>query len=170
MLRQSATVVIVMNATNPFQVPSCFQIDHERRRRERFKRTFIAVLAAGVLLLVGLLIEGCRSEQARVAGTTGVAANIQQSLPQSSSVAAEEKTVSIPRPIPQPAMSQSAAAASIANTPPAGHPETIHVVKAGDTLTRIAREHGTTVKVLEAAIGLASDHIVIGDKLKVPAA
>ena len=64
-----------MNATNPFQVPSCFQIDHERRRRERLKQTIILALAAGVLLLVGLLIQGCRSERAKTAGPTVVAAN-----------------------------------------------------------------------------------------------
>jgi len=157
-----------MNATNPFQVPSCFQIDHDRRRRERFKRTFIAVVAAGILLLVGLLIEGCRSEQARVAGTTGTATNLQQ--PSSPSVAAEPIPAPVPRQNPPPAVSQSVAAASNANTPPAGRPATVYVVKSGDNLTRIAKTHGTTVKAIEAANGLASDHISIGDKLKVPAA
>ena len=158
-----------MNATNPFQVPSCFQIDHERRRRERFKQTIILALAGGVLLLVGLLIQGCRSELARAAGPTVVAANILQLPTQSLPVVAEQKTVSIPRPIPQPAMSQSVAAVSNANNPTAGHPEVIHVVSAGDTLLRIARAHGTTVKALEAANGLDSDHISVGAKLRLPA-
>ena len=156
-----------MNATNPFQIPSCFQIDHERRRRERFKRTFIAVVVASVLLLIGLLIEGCRSEQARIAGTTAVAANVQQQPSQSSSAVAEEPA-SIHRPIPQPAVSQSVAAVSNPNTPPAGHPDAIHIVKVGDTLTGIARAHGTTVKAIKAANGLADDRIAVGTQLKLP--
>ena len=45
----------------------------------------------------------------------------------------------------------------------------IHVVSAGDTLSRIAKAHGTTVKALEAANGLDSDHIFVGAKLRVPA-
>ncbi|MGO8764939.1 MAG: hypothetical protein ACLQSR_07365 [Limisphaerales bacterium] len=52
-----------MNSTNPFQIPSCFQIDAERRRREKFKKTVIAVIVGSTLLLVGLLIEGCVSER-----------------------------------------------------------------------------------------------------------
>jgi hypothetical protein len=39
-------------------------MDAERRRRERFKKTVIAFVIGCVLLLVGLLIEGCVSERA----------------------------------------------------------------------------------------------------------
>jgi len=44
-----------------------------------------------------------------------------------------------------------------------------YVVKSGDSLTRIARAHGTTVKAIKAANGLTSDRIVIGQALKLPA-
>src|ERR1700690_1973463 len=55
----------LMNTSNPFQIPVCLQrADSQQRRRERFKRGFIPALAALVALLVGLLIEGCMSEQA----------------------------------------------------------------------------------------------------------
>jgi LysM repeat protein len=59
-------------------------------------------------------------------------------------------------------------AVSKENTVSAGHPVAIHVVKAGDTLTRIARSHRTTVKAIEMANGLASDRIAIGTILKLP--
>jgi membrane-bound lytic murein transglycosylase D len=43
------------------------------------------------------------------------------------------------------------------------------VAKPGDTLDRIARAHGTTVRAIKAANGLTSDRIVAGRSLKLPA-
>lgn len=45
----------------------------------------------------------------------------------------------------------------------------VYVVKGGDTLTKIARNHGTTVKAIRSASGLKSNDIKVGQKLKVPA-
>src|SRR5882724_2130511 len=58
-------------STNPFQVPACFQIELERRRRERFKRAVLAFVVGTAMLLVGLLIEGCVSEHAKTATHPG---------------------------------------------------------------------------------------------------
>jgi LysM repeat protein len=44
-----------------------------------------------------------------------------------------------------------------------------YVVKAGDTLTRIARVHGTTVRALRNANNLKTDQLHVGKKLKIPA-
>lgn len=156
-----------MNATNPFQIPSCFQVDHERRRRERFKKTFIAVTVAGVALLIGLLIEGCMSEQAAAGARQ---AGKLQALAGAPAAAVAPRTVALPQAASPPALSQSASAVSKANTSPSARPTRIYVVKAGDNLTRIAHAHGTTVKALKAANGLASDQILIGAKLKLPGA
>jgi len=41
-------------------------------------------------------------------------------------------------------------------------------VKSGDTLTRIAKTHGTTVKAIKAENGLTTDRIKVGQKLKIP--
>lgn len=38
-------------------------MDAERRRRERFRKTVMAVIIGCVLLLVGMLIAGCESER-----------------------------------------------------------------------------------------------------------
>jgi nucleoid-associated protein YgaU len=157
-----------MNATNPFQIPSCFQNDSDRRRRERFKKTFIAVVAGSILLLVGLLIEGCVSEHAKAASTPRVAADLPDAAPKPAVVLAAPKPVSLPQPAPQPVMSQSATAVPKANTAPAGSPGMVYTVKSGDNLTRIAKTHGTTVKAIEAVNGLADDRIVVGTKLKMP--
>ena len=153
-----------MNATNPFQIPSCLQVDRERRRRERFKKTFIALAATSILLLVGLLIAGCINERARTVASAGMAAE----MPEPPAVAAVQNTISSQPPNPQTAMSKSTTPVPKASIPPAGHPDTICVVKTGDTLTRIARANGTTVRNLEAVNGLVSDHIAVGTRLKLP--
>ncbi len=38
-------------------------MEAEKRRRERFKKTVVAIIIGCVLMLVGLLIEGCESER-----------------------------------------------------------------------------------------------------------
>ncbi|HEV2693789.1 MAG TPA: LysM peptidoglycan-binding domain-containing protein [Verrucomicrobiae bacterium] len=44
-----------------------------------------------------------------------------------------------------------------------------YTVKSGDTLTTIAKKHGTTVKALQAANSLSTTKIKVGQKLKLPA-
>ncbi len=43
-----------------------------------------------------------------------------------------------------------------------------YTVKSGDTLTKIAKKNGTTVKAIEAANGLSTTKIKVGQKLKIP--
>lgn len=67
------------------------------------------------------------------------------------------------------------ASASVSGTPeasPGRQPdsaERIYVVKSGDTLTAIAREHNTTVRALRSVNNLETDRIRVGQKLKLPA-
>jgi LysM repeat protein len=45
----------------------------------------------------------------------------------------------------------------------------VYTIKSGDTLTKIAHSHGTTVKAIEAAnSGLDPNHIKVGQKLTIP--
>jgi LysM repeat protein len=44
-----------------------------------------------------------------------------------------------------------------------------YTVKSGDSLTKIAKAHGTTVKAIKAENNLNTDHIKVGQKLKIPA-
>ncbi len=44
-----------------------------------------------------------------------------------------------------------------------------YVVKSGDSLSKIAHEHSTTVKALKAANDLKTNKIIVGQKLKLPA-
>ena len=45
----------------------------------------------------------------------------------------------------------------------------IYVVKSGDTLSRIARKYGTTVKAIQSENNLVTTRITVGKKLKIPA-
>ncbi|MBC8003308.1 MAG: LysM peptidoglycan-binding domain-containing protein [Opitutaceae bacterium] len=46
---------------------------------------------------------------------------------------------------------------------------TTYVVKSGDTLTRVAKVNGTTLKAVRSLNGLKTDQIKVGQKLKLPA-
>jgi LysM repeat protein len=159
--------MILMNRSNPFQIPSYLQgADSQQRRRERLKKGFIAAVAAGVILLAGLLIEGCMSEKTTAPTPAKNASKL--SAPRANpALMAEQK------PGPQPnlnATSRIAPPVSKKKAATASHREMLYVVKAGDNLTRIAKVHGTTVKALKAANGLEGDRIVAGARLKIPEA
>jgi len=68
-----------------------------------------------------------------------------------------------------PAAAAPATSAPAVGVPP-GETGNVYVVKRGDNLTKIAKEHGTTVKALRAANSLKTDRIVVGQELKLPAA
>ena len=44
----------------------------------------------------------------------------------------------------------------------------VYTVISGDTLTRIAQQHGTTVSALRAANGLRTSRLLVGQKLTIP--
>ena len=45
----------------------------------------------------------------------------------------------------------------------------VYVVKSGDALEKIAKNHNTTVKAIKALNGMKTDRINVGQKLKIPA-
>jgi LysM repeat protein len=62
-----------------------------------------------------------------------------------------------------------ATAAPAATTTDMTGSEEVYVVKSGDTLTKIAKTHGTTVKAIESENNLSTTKIKVGQKLKIPA-
>jgi len=144
-----------MNASNPFQIPTAYQIDLENRRRTRVKKTVIIAIGATTALLVGLLIEGCVSQHSKSAAAPAVKV-------------AQEKSISNPQSVPAVALAKVVPPASAAPAPKAA--ETFYVVKSGDTLTKIAKTRGVTVKAIKSANDLSSDNVVVGAKLKIPSA
>jgi LysM repeat protein len=70
--------------------------------------------------------------------------------------------------IPASTKSADATSAAPAGTPDASGGET-YTVKSGDTLTKVAKKHGVSLKALKAANNLTTDHIKVGEKLVIPA-
>ena len=70
-------------------------------------------------------------------------------------------------PVGAPAGSSSSSAASTPGSTSSGN-GTVYTVKSGDTLTRIAQRHGTTVSALRSANGLRTSRLLVGQKLKIP--
>lgn len=177
--------------SNPFIEPGSLITELQRRRRERFQIGVYAVLGTATVFLAGMLIQGCRNHEQSAtedSGQTAVeTATNQTANPTNTTLAADQKpdtnsAVSPPvaaapaPPSPEPAASTEPtppppAPPSVASQPAAVTPrsaETVYVVKKGDSLARIAKSHGTSVKALKAANGLKSDLIAAGRKLKIP--
>ena len=66
--------------------------------------------------------------------------------------------------------SASAPAAGVAQAIAGSASADLYVVKSGDSLSKIAKDHNTTINEIKALNGLKTDRINIGDKLKLPAA
>ena len=145
-----------MSTVNPFQIPTCLQrADLRQRRQERLKRIIIASVVAIAGLLVVLLIQGCMTEHAKVSvAVPATTAEVPAAV-------ADKPVVEQPKPVVVPPLKPLM---------PAAKPVLVHVVKPGDTLSHIAKLHGTTVKALKTVNGLDGDTIAVGAKLKLPTA
>jgi LysM repeat protein len=191
----------------------------QRAHPERNSRLFVAVfavLAVHVLLLAGLLIQGCK-RQDQNAGATGGPATAMEEAPQPAAVSnvapePEPKVGSVTPPSPAAVQTNAAATTSVepvtrvltapavtektltsnltaaaassgaptvsqSTTATAASPQitqgeaavTVYAVKQGDTLTKIAKAHNTTLSAIRALNGLKTDRILVGQKIKVPA-
>jgi N-acetylmuramoyl-L-alanine amidase len=69
---------------------------------------------------------------------------------------------------PAASTATATAATADASAAPAASGSATYTVKSGDTLTRIAKTHGTTVKAIKAENSLSTDRIKVGQKLKIP--
>lgn len=163
-----------MNGSNPFQIPPCFQLDAQRRNRERFKKGVMAVIVAAVLLLIGLLIQGCKSERASSAtahrAIPAPRKTVAVTSQQTSKSISPGPQVPPTRPCPTVTPQSTPAVSKTSTMQSAGHSVTVYVVRSGDTLSQIAKAHGVTVKALKSANHLSSDLIVVGAKLRIPSA
>ena len=234
-----------MKTLNPFSGPGSLKAERQQNRREQFKTMVWAIVAANVVLFLGLLIQGCRQEppaaetsggstaEAASSDTNGMASKPDTNSPVATAPEAmptntlpEAAPTVAPIPVqttakqytvvkgdsfykiakangitikalidanpgvdsaklkvgqalqlpagaePATAVSATLPTSAIATTSqpaaPTGKAQARYVVKSGDSLSRIARAHGTTVQALKAANGLTSDRVVAGQTLKMP--
>lgn len=143
-----------------------------RSHRERFRTLILTILGAQVAFLLVLLLHGYRAESSPL------------SVPAEESASPPAPPPAIPATLPRQAAPAPAATSLLveaalpaAVTPTketaSATPEafaTIYVVKSGDTLNRIARAHGTTIRALKAANNLPGERLGVGLKLRIPTA
>jgi LysM repeat protein len=177
-----------MKSSNPFLPAGELMAERARKNRERVKFGVFAVLVAHLALVMGLLIEGCkRDDSASTAAPTvapeaavtptnqpAVADAAARTNPAVSPVPAPPAVVAPPAvsqtpplPMPEPVVAPAPEVATVSPEPPVAK-NSLYVVKSGDTLSRIAKAHKTTVRALKAANGLKTDRIDAGRKLKLP--
>ena len=156
----------IMNNPNPF-VPKGSLLEQQSRRRSRLKLAVFCVLAVSVTGLVAMLIQGCKREKPTdelnlmPVVDTNPPAMMDTNLPvaDTNPPLPLPPVVTNPPPVPTP-------------TPQAVEPVagSEYVVVAGDTLAKIAKAHGVTLKALEAANpGVDPKKLKIKQKLVIPA-
>jgi LysM repeat protein len=157
----------LMNNPNPF-VPKGSLLEQQSQRRFRLKFAVGCVLVVSVTGLVAMLIGGCKREQPPVDNNpppvVDTSTNLTPVTDTNLPPVVQSNTVSIPVPVPP-------AQVLPAPVPAVDAGSTEYVVVAGDTLAKIAKAHGVTLKALEAANpGVDPKKLKIKQKLVIPAA
>jgi LysM repeat protein len=160
----------LMNNPNPF-VPKGSLLEQQSLRRSRLKIAVGCVLAVSICALVAMLIEGCKREAPdteppidtnppalEMSNTPPVAMDTNPPPPMPPPMAPSNTMV---LPPPQPPIQQPPMEPAAAST---------YVVVSGDTLGRIAKTHGVTLKALEEANpGVDPKKLMPKQKLNIPA-
>lgn len=162
---------------NPFSGPGSLQAERQQRRRQQFKVVVWAVVAANVVLFLGMLIQGCRGEPAPTETGSGSAAEVTASGT-NGTAAAQQKPAgdSLVPPSFEPAptgaqpLTNPVAEAVIDRAPtPAPVAAKQYAVLRGDSFYKIAKANGASLKVLtEANPGIDSARLKVGQVLQLP--
>jgi LysM repeat protein len=153
-----------MNNPNPF-VPKGSILEQQSKRRSRLKLAVFCVLAVGVAGLSAMLIEGCKRTPTDADNSTPTIDTNPPAITDTNPPAIDTNP-----PVVTPALTN--ATAPVVNTPPletTAPAESEYVVIKGDTLGKIAKKNGVTVKALEAANpGVVPTKLKVGQKLSIP--
>ncbi|HUA39223.1 MAG TPA: LysM peptidoglycan-binding domain-containing protein [Candidatus Sulfopaludibacter sp.] len=146
-----------MNSPNPF-VPQGSLLELQSKRRSRLKVVVFCVLAVNVVGLMALLMQGCKREQTEAENQPTIDTN------ETAMMNTNPPPVEASNPPVQPPPAVT----------PAVAPETAgteYVVVKGDSLWKIAKKNGVTVKAIEAANpGIDPGKLKVGQKLSIPGA
>jgi LysM repeat protein len=162
-----------MNNPNPF-VPKGSLLEQQSARRSRLKLAVFCVLAVSVTGLVAVLIQGCKREKPSddtlnppSLDTTNLSMDTDTNPPLT-------EVSNPPVPVPPPVTNTPVVINSAMPVPQVdqGAPTagSEYVIVKGDTLAKIAKKNGVTLKALEAANpGVVPTKLKVGKKLTLPA-
>ncbi len=157
-----------MNNSNPF-VPQGSLLDQQNKRRSRMKLGVFCVLAVSVTGLLAMLIQGCKREQPADTADSPLLADTNTATTDTNVPSYEASNP----PVVVPPMAT--------NPPPPPPPVVVpppvvetavaeYVIVKGDTLKKIARKNGVSVKAIEAANpGIVPTKLKVGQKISLPA-
>ena len=159
-----------MTNPNPF-LPKGSLLEQQSLRRSRLKIGVSCVLAVSVVGLVGMLIQGCKREKPQdelapppvVDTSSNTLPPVVDTSSNTPPPMAPSNTVSIPTPPPAPMP-----------LPPVVEPPAVtgadYTVAKGDSLAKIAKKNGVSLKALQAANpGVIPTKLKVGQKLTIPA-
>ena len=151
-----------MNNPNPF-VPKGSILELQSKRRSRLKIAVLCVVAVGVAGLSAMLIQGCKREQ-----PADMTDNSAPTIDTNTMVAADTNTPTVDTNAP--VVPPPVAVAPPVAPQPVETAGSEYVVVQGDTLGKIAKKNGVTLKALEAANpGVVPTKLKVGQKLSLPA-
>ena len=159
-----------MNNPNPF-VPKGSLFEQQSQRRSRLKLAVFCVLAISVTGLVAMLIQGCKREKP----DTDTDLN-----PPPLDLASNSAPLDATNPLPNEVSNPPVELPPVVTNPPIVTPpveqpvapvaNSEYIVVQGDTLGKIAKRNGVSVKALEAANpGVVPTKLKVGQKLVIPA-
>ncbi|HVU08455.1 MAG TPA: LysM peptidoglycan-binding domain-containing protein [Verrucomicrobiae bacterium] len=151
-----------MNNPNPF-VPKGSLLEQQSKRRSRMKLGVFCVLAVSVTGLMAMLIQGCKRENETADNTDNSTPTVDTNNFAADTNPPTMEVSNPPVPAPTPAVAPTSA--------PAPEPATTeYVVVKGDTLGKIARKNGVTLKALEDANpNVQPSRLKVGQKIVIPA-
>jgi len=156
-----------MNNPNPF-VPKGSLLEQQSQRRSRLKLAVFCVLAVSVTGLVAMLIQGCKREKPSDE-------SLNPPTLDTNAVAMDTNVPPIeasnpPVVVPPPATNPPVVIPPIAPVEPVAAAGSEYVVVKGDSLAKIAKKSGVTLKALQAANpGVVPTKLKVGQKLTIPA-
>jgi LysM repeat protein len=161
-----------MNNPNPF-VPKGSLLEQQSQRRSRLKLAVFCVLAVCVTGLVAMLIQGCKREKPDTdtelnpppLDFTSNSAPPDANYPLPNEVS--NPPVELPPLVTNPPIVPPPIEQPVVPVAPVANSE--YIVVQGDTLGKIAKRNGVSVKALEAANpGVVPTKLKIGQKLVIP--
>jgi LysM repeat protein len=156
-----------MNNTNPF-IPQGSLMEQKNKQRARFRAAVIWVLALNfVLLIPGLLIQGCKDKDASADNqTSAMPTNDLAMTPQNTNVIAPPLSNAIPQDamVPTNTVPPTAQQTQVTGT------ATTYKIQSGDSFYTIGKQfHVSTKAIQDANPGVDPKKLKLGKEINIPA-